>query len=83
MKRWLGWLVASFVLVMASSFAWTHRHHVAMAVAVPGTQAPAPATTSEEERAAQQAVTIAGPMAEYMTRQSPAGRVETLAPYCV
>jgi len=80
MKTLLGWLAAGCVLALVGSYAWTHRNHVAAAVAVPATE-PAPPTipTYEEAREAQRAVTMAGPLADYMAHQQP-GNVETLQP---
>jgi hypothetical protein len=78
MKTWLGALMASVVLVMICSFAWTHRHHAANAVATHGLE---PAANSfgnyAEVRDAQQMVTVTGPMADYVSGQK-AGKVETL-----
>ena len=68
MKRLLGWLVAAFVLILVSSYMWTHREHVADAVAVPAapvvTQGTPTDQNYDEVREAQKAVTLAGPLAE-------------------
>ncbi len=62
--------MAGFVLVMICSFAWTHRHHVASAVATPALE---PSGSSfgnyTEARDAQQMVTVTGPMADYVSGQ--------------
>jgi hypothetical protein len=83
MRQWLGLLTASLVLVLAGSYAWVHRNHVANAVAVP---AAVPATTLPnyaEVREAQKTVTMAGPLADYMSTQNgskqEASKVETLS----
>jgi hypothetical protein len=71
MKNWFGPLVASCVLVAVGSFLWTHRRQVA------APNGPAVVTehqTYAEEEEARKAVTITGPMADYMRRQ----KVETL-----
>jgi hypothetical protein len=79
MNRWLGWLTASCVLILVGSYAWTHRAHMADVVASPSAQTAAPEGTYAEAREAQQAVTMTGPMANYMARQKPSN-VETLQP---
>jgi hypothetical protein len=81
MKRWLGWFVVIFVFVLASSYVWTRRHHVVAVVAARG-DATAPvheqaASTYAEARQAEEMITVAGPMADYMSRQKPS-KVETL-----
>jgi hypothetical protein len=80
MNRWRGGLTASCVLILVSSYAWTHRDHMADVVASRSApiaeQVPA---TYAEAREAQQAVTMTGPMANYMARQKPSN-VETLQP---
>ena len=83
MRQWLGLLTAGLALVLGGSYAWVHRNHVANAVAVP---AAVPSTTQPnyaEVRDAQKAVTIAGPLADYMSSQNGAkqesSKVETLA----
>ncbi len=67
MKQWLGWLVTTVVLVLVASYAWTHRRHIA----VPETDSAQLQTqaTYEEAQEAQKAVTITGPMADYVARQ--------------
>jgi hypothetical protein len=79
MKQWLAFLATTCVLVFMGSFAWNHRHHVAAAVAVgtPFAQ-PAPAEPAYPEmQEAAKAVTVAGPLANYVSRQQ-APTVETL-----
>ena len=71
MHRGLVWLVASCVLAAVGFYAWTHRQQVAESVAVaPGPVAEARSEYTEE-KIAQQVVTITGPLADYMSRQSP------------
>jgi hypothetical protein len=83
MKRFLGWLLASFILVLASSYAWTLRRHVVEVVAARGdSAAPVQVQTLPnyaEVRQAQEMVTVTGPMADYMLRQK-SSHVETLPP---
>lgn len=83
MKRLLGWLVASFVLVLLGSYMWTQRQHVVTAVALPAappvTQGTPVERNYDEVRDAQQAVTFTGPLANYMSRQKPSD-IETLQP---
>jgi hypothetical protein len=83
MKRFLGWLLASFILVLASSYAWTLRRHVVEVVAARGdSAAPVQVQTLPnyaEVRQAQEMVTVTGPMADYMLRQK-SSHVETLQP---
>jgi hypothetical protein len=83
MRQWLGLLTASLALVLGGSYAWVHRNHVANAVAVP---AAVPSTTQPnyaEVRDAQKAVTIAGPLADYMSSQNGSkqepSKVETIS----
>ena len=82
MNRLLGWMVTAFVLILVSSYMWTHRERTA-AVAVPAaphvTQGTPTEQTYEEVRDAQKAVTLAGPLANYMARQKPSD-IETLDP---
>jgi len=75
MKTWLGWLVASCVLMLIGSYAWIHRRHVAIPAAVVQDNHP---RYAEEEQAGQM-LGVTGPMADYMLRQK-AGDVETLQP---
>ncbi len=70
MKRWLLWLMTSFVFVGAGSYAWTHRHRLVASVVEPADQ---PEVTYTEAREAQKMVTVAGPMADYVQRQQRAG----------
>src|SRR5579859_6115441 len=83
MNRLLGWMVSAFVLILISSYMWTHREHVAEAVAVPAgavvTQGTPTDQTYDEVREAQKAVTLSGPLANYMARQKPS-EIETLDP---
>jgi len=80
MKTWFGLLVASLIMVFVLSYAWTHRHHVAIAVAVqptPQLQTPQSEVGYAEAKDAQKTVTVAGPLADYMLNQKPTD-VETL-----
>jgi hypothetical protein len=77
MKRLLGWLVASFVLLFIGSYAWNHRPHGAAAPVAE--QSAAPEGTYAEVQEAQKTVTVTGPLADYMARMKP-GNVETLQP---
>jgi hypothetical protein len=66
MKNWLVWLVIPCAVALIGSFAWNHRHTMAMdsaAAATDGQQSYA------EEQEAHQAVTVTGPLADYMARQ--------------
>jgi hypothetical protein len=79
MRQWLGLLATSLALVVFGSYAWVHRHNVAVAVAVP---AAVPASTQPnyaEVREAQKSVTMAGPLADYMSHPD-AAKVQTLPP---
>lgn len=78
MKRWLTWMMASCVLVLAGSFAWIHRRGVAVAVAAPATKEAPAEETYAEVRQAREMVSLTGPVADYMLRQKP--NVETLRP---
>src|SRR5579864_1284304 len=78
MRIWFGWLMVSCAVVLVGSIVWTQRHHVAGAVPVEVFAPQAQTKTAEEEQAGQM-VTVAGPMANYMARQS-AGNVESLEP---
>src|SRR5260221_1757402 len=73
MKRWLGRLAASCVLLLAGAYAWMHRHHVVEVVAsrsAPIAEQGIP--TYAEVREAQKIVGVSGPLADYMLRQKPA-----------
>jgi hypothetical protein len=62
---------------------WTHREHAAAAVAAPAappvTQGTPADQNYDEEREARKAVTLTGPLANYMARQKPSD-IETLDP---
>jgi hypothetical protein len=83
MNRLLGWMVTTFILILISSYMWMHRGRMAVAVAVPAgpvvTQGTPTDQTYDEVRDAQHAVTLAGPLANYMARQKPSD-IETLDP---
>jgi hypothetical protein len=75
MRRLLGLLTGTCVFVLMGSFAWTHRPQVQLpAAALPPTATQPVETLSEysEETQAREMVTITGPLAEYMSHQSPA-----------
>jgi hypothetical protein len=77
MKRLLGWMVASCILALAGSYAWTHMQHGAT---VPRTEQAAVAEpTYAEAQEAQKTVNVTGPLADYMVRMKP-GNVGTLQP---
>jgi len=78
MKRLLGSLTACLVLVLAFSYAWTHRLQMANAVAVKPSPQAEPAS-DDVQRQAGQMVTVAGPMAEYAMGQKPSN-IETIQP---
>jgi hypothetical protein len=83
MKRFLGWLMVSFVFVLIGSYVWTLRHRMVAVVAARGDSA-APIheqalPTYAEARQAQEMITVAGPIADYMSRQKQS-HVETLQP---
>ena len=74
MKRLLGWLLACLILARAGSYLWTLRHHAVAVVAARGDSV-APVTertlpSYSEVRQAQGLVTVAGPMADYESRQN-------------
>jgi hypothetical protein len=79
MNRLLGHLVAAFVLVLIGAFSWTHWRRAAEAVASPNMQVATPETGYGEAREAHQAVTMSGPLADYMLHRKPSD-VETLKP---
>lgn len=83
MKRLFGSLVTAFALILMSSYMWTHRERAATAVAVPEapvvTQGTPTDQTYDEVKEAQKAVTLSGPLANYMARQKPS-EIETLDP---
>lgn len=79
MNKWLVWLAALCIPVLAGSYAWTHRHHVPLVPAQIPVANPAPETRAAyaEEEQAQQMITVTGPLADYMTQRKPE-KVETL-----
>jgi hypothetical protein len=77
MKKWLGRLAATFVLVLVGSYAWVHRPHVAISEASGLESATSPHYAEQEQ--ASQSVTLTGPLADLMARQKAAG-VEMLQP---
>src|ERR1035438_7331012 len=83
MNRLFGSLVTAFILILVSSYMWTHRERVSEAVAVPAapvvTQGTPTDQTYDDVWDAQHAVTLAGPLANYMARQKPSD-IETLDP---
>jgi len=76
MKKLLMRLVVTLALVVAASYAWTHRRHLPIAAGAEPAQSEA---TYTEEQEAQKMVTVTGPMADYVLRQRPSD-VETLQP---
>jgi hypothetical protein len=94
MHKGLVWATAFVLLAIAGGVVWSHRHHVAEAVAAPaGVPAGAPVATGTEAAAdeplaypesteAQQMVTITGPLANYMAKQNPK-EMQKLAPSVV
>jgi len=79
MKQQANWLVVGCVLVFVAAFAWTHRPHPAPAGPTPAQQEAATDATYDEVHEAQRAVTVAGPLANYMAREGQP-KVETLQP---
>lgn len=79
MKRWLGWLAASCVLVLAGSLAWTHRHRVPIPVAAAEEAETEAQPAYAEAQQAQEMVTVTGPLADYVLNHQ-AGKIETLQP---
>src|SRR5579862_4909096 len=83
MRQWLGFLTAGLALVLGGSYAWVHRSHVANAVAVPAAVPAATLPNYAEVREAQKTVSMAGPLADYMSSQNgskqESPKVETLA----
>ena len=79
MKQSINWLVAGCVLAFVIAFAWTHRQHPVPAGPTPEQQAAQTEATYAEVHEAQNAVTVAGPLANYMARQEQS-KVETLQP---
>jgi hypothetical protein len=75
MKTWFGWLMASCVLVLVGSYAWTHRRHIATPETVVAESQP---KYAEQEQAGQMVI-VTGPMADHMLHEK-AGDVETLQP---
>jgi hypothetical protein len=76
MKNWFVWLVIPCAIALIGSFAWNHRHTMAMdsaAAATDGQQSYA------EEQEAHESVTVTGPLADYMARHNRED-VETLQP---
>lgn len=78
MKTWFGAPVAALFVVLVGSYAWIHRTHIA----VPAT---AEATDNlpkyDEQEQAKKMVTVTGPLADYMTRQSSgSSNIETVQP---
>jgi hypothetical protein len=75
MKEWFRWAGISFVVVLVASYAWIHARRMAIPA---NAYAAADAQTkyTEQDQAAQ-AVTVTGPMADYMLRQKP-GDVVTI-----
>jgi hypothetical protein len=79
MKNGLTWLGLAIAVVLTGSFAWMHRHTLAMdsaAAASDGQQSYA------EEQEAHQAVTVSAPLADYVVRQNgqKTEAIETLQP---
>jgi len=79
MKQSINWLVAGCVLAFIIAFAWTHRQPPLPAGPTPEQQAAQTEATYAEVHEAQNAVTVAGPLANYMAREGQA-KVETLQP---
>jgi hypothetical protein len=79
MKQGINWLVAACVLAFVAAFAWTHRQHPAPAGPTPAQQEAQTDATYAEVHEAQNAVTVAGPLANYMAREGQP-KVETLQP---
>lgn len=74
-----NWLVMGCALMLAGSYAWTHRYQVAIPAG------PAAAQESEErpdsiEEEARKMVTVTGPLVEYMKRQKTAKSEKTQTP---
>jgi hypothetical protein len=83
MKQSTNLLVAGCVLAFVIAFAWTHRPHPAPAGPTPAQQEAETEATYSEVHEAQNAVTVAGPLANYMAREGKAdgkANVETLQP---
>jgi hypothetical protein len=78
MKNSLGPLGMACAVVLIGSFAWSHRHTMAMDSAAAATEG----QTYAEEQDTHQSVTVSGPLADYMTRQNgqKSEAVETLQP---
>jgi len=79
MKQRINWLVVGCVVVFVAAFAWTHRPHPAPAGPTPAQQEAETNATYDEVHEAQKAVTVAGPLANYMAHQEQS-KVETLQP---
>jgi len=77
MKTLFGWLMATCIVVLVGAYAWTHRPAEPVVASPGGESATEP--TYEEAREAQRAVTLTGPLADYMARQKRAN-VATLQP---
>jgi hypothetical protein len=79
MKQSVNWLVVGCALVFVAAFAWTHWPHPAPAGPTLAQQEAETNATYDEVHEAQNAVTVAGPLANYMAREGQA-KVETLQP---
>ncbi len=79
MKQGVNWIVAACVLAFVAAFAWTHWPHPAPVGPTLAQQAAQTDATYDEVHEAQNAVTVAGPLANYMAREGQA-KVETLQP---
>ncbi len=78
MKTISNWLVMGCALMLAGSYAWTHRYQVAIPDGPTAAQEPEERRDSIEEEA-RKMVTITGPLIEYMKRQKTAkpGKTQT------
>ncbi len=72
MHRGLAWMAAGCVLAIAVLYSWTHRLQIAESVAAPQGPVAKVYTDSSEAEVVQGMVTITGPLADYVSRQSPA-----------
>jgi hypothetical protein len=71
MTKWLSRLIAGLVLVYVTSYAWEHRPH--RSITSPTEQTPEAEATDPQAQEAQKMITVTGPIADYLSRHTPAG----------
>jgi len=82
MKTLFGWMVTSLILVAIGSLTWMHIRREADSVDIVAgpvaKQARDAEQTYSEAEDSQQAVTVAGPLANYMSHQDAAAKAQTI-----